>query len=646
MKDILVLVTLQPLLRAIQKYILEEDRARVDIQYCKNLNGIIDFIDKKLPSSVEVIISTPGPSFFIAQLIKKKIPILPLEYNNIDIIKSLHMALSVCPGGVAYGHYLQETQWLDDIRKMVGQDFGNFLFGNDDATNADILRKLQGRGVRAIVGGGYICNIAQEMGFLVFPVEVNRFTVKETIHKALSIADTQKYARYSQKNIDTILSNQAEAVITVDQDNEITFFNKSAEKLFAVSGADVIGRKSWNIFPQNTFEAVLKGGEPQETHPHTVHGVDIVGNYRPVFDNGSVIGAVGTFSTMTDIQKKDEFIRKYYAPKTAQAKHSFDDFYGGGLLFQELLERARCFARTDETILITGESGTGKEVMAGSIHNASRRGSKPFLSINSAAIPATLMESELFGYEPGAFSGANSGGQKGLLEQAHTGTFFLDEVSEMPVSLQVKLLRVLQERVVRRVGGKVNHSVDIRIIAASNRNLRELVAQGAFREDLFFRLDVIPLFVPPLRERQGDIRLLVAHFLQSFSRERGCTYRVATELMHAFEAYPWPGNVRELKNFVEYGVGFCEHGVLTLDLMDSRFKTASPPPVKTEKGMPSPPPGPARDTAEYDRIMQLLGRYGQHTEGKKRTASELGISLATLYRRMGQLGITARKHAR
>ena len=186
----------------------------------------------------------------------------------------------------------------------------------------------------------------------------------------------------------------------------------------------------------------------------------------------------------------------------------------------------------------------------------------------------------------------------------------------------------------------------IRIIAASNRNLRELVAQGAFREDLFFRLDVIPLFVPPLRERQGDIRLLVAHFLQSFSRERGCTYRVATELMHAFEAYPWPGNVRELKNFVEYGVGFCEHGVLTLDLMDSRFKTASSPPVKTEKGMPSPPPGPARDTAEYDRIMQLLGRYGQHTEGKKRTASELGISLATLYRRMGQLGITARKHAR
>lgn len=266
-------------------------------------------------------------------------------------------------------------------------------------------------------------------------------------------------------------------------------------------------------------------------------------------------------------------------------------------------------------------------MIAQAVHDNSPRHTGPFVAINCGAIPESLMESELFGYEPGAFSGANSGGQKGLLEQAHTGTFFLDEVSEMPVSLQVKLLRVLQERVVRRVGGKVNHSVDIRIIAASNRNLRELVAQGAFREDLFFRLDVIPLFVPPLRERQGDIRLLVAHFLQSFSRERGCTYRVATELMHAFEAYPWPGNVRELKNFVEYGVGFCEHGVLTLDLMDSRFKTASPPPVKTEKGMPSPPPGLPAIRRNTTGSCSSSGATGSTRKGKNGRPRNWGSAL-------------------
>lgn len=269
-----------------------------------------------------------------------------------------------------------------------------------------------------------------------------------------------------------------------------------------------------------------------------------------------------------------------------------------------------------------------------------------FVAINCGAIPESLMESELFGYEPGAFSGREQRGPKGASGTGAHGTFFLDEVSEMPVSLQVKLLRVLQERVVRRVGGKVNHSVDIRIIAASNRNLRELVAQGAFREDLFFRLDVIPLFVPPLRERQGDIRLLVAHFLQSFSRRTGLHLPGRHRTHARFRGLP----VARQRARTEKLCGIRGR-VLRARRPDagshgSRFKTASPPPVKTEKGMPSPPPGPARDTAEYDRIMQLLGRYGQHTEGKKRTASELGISLATLYRRMGQLGITARKHAR
>ena len=257
------------------------------------------------------------------------------------------------------------------------------------------------------------------------------------------------------------------------------------------------------------------------------------------------------------------------------------------------------------------------------------------------------MESELFGYERGAFSGANPKGKTGLLEAAHGGTVFFDEIGELPLPMQAKLLQVLDGHPFHRVGGTKPITVDVRVIAATNRNLREEVEQKRFREDLFFRLNVISIEVPALRERSEDIPLLAAHFLEKFAaRNRKNVKGFAPQALDMLRRYSWPGNVRELKNFVEYGVGFCEHGVLTLDLMDSRFKTASPPPVKTEKGMPSPPPGPARDTAEYDRIMQLLGRYGQHTEGKKRTASELGISLATLYRRMGQLGITARKHAR
>ena len=442
----------------------------------------------------------------------------------------------------------------------------------------------------------------------------------------------------------------------------LEFVSKGSYDLLGIPAEDMVRNNN------NTIERMMHPDDLQKTRrnmydsivahqPYQVmYRVSLPsGRLKWIWDQGEgVFDADGELryleGLMMDISEQ-KFQELELKEENRQLKASVSNLYGLGNIVGKSEAMRRVYglilkaAETDTNVIIYGQTGSGKDLVAKAIHEYSARKGN-YVPVNCGAIPESLMESELFGYEPGAFSGANSGGQKGLLEQAHTGTFFLDEVSEMPVSLQVKLLRVLQERVVRRVGGKVNHSVDIRIIAASNRNLRELVAQGAFREDLFFRLDVIPLFVPPLRERQGDIRLLVAHFLQSFSRERGCTYRVATELMHAFEAYPWPGNVRELKNFVEYGVGFCEHGVLTLDLMDSRFKTASPPPVKTEKGMPSPPPGPARDTAEYDRIMQLLGRYGQHTEGKKRTASELGISLATLYRRMGQLGITARKHAR
>ena len=627
MKDILVLVTIQPLLRNIQKNIVEENMSRVAVQYCKNLNGIIDFIDKKLPSSVEVIISTPGPSLFIEQLTKKKIPIIPLEYNNIDIIKSLNMALSVCPGGVAYGHYLQETQWLGDIRKMVGQDFGNFLFGNDDATNAGILRKLRAGGVRAIVGGGYICNIAQEMGLLVFPVEVNGVTVKETIRKALSIANTQKYARYSQKNIDSILSNQAEAVITVDQDNEITFFNKSAEKLFAVPGSDAIGRKSWDIFPQDTFEAVLKGGESQETHPHTIHGVDIVGNYRPVFDNGSVIGAVGTFSTMTDIQKKDEFIRKYYAPKTSQAKHSFDDFYGGGSLFQELLERARCFARTDETILITGESGTGKEVMAGSIHNASRRSSKPFLSINSAAIPATLMESELFGYEPGAFTGGKKNGSPGMFEFAHGGTLFLDEIGEMPLELQSKLLRVIQEKEVRRIGASRVIPVDVRIVAATNKDLNSEVAANRFRADLYYRLNILHLHMPPLRDYTEDAGEIAEKILRKLTSGPEPVHigRLRVLLAKAGQ-YRWPGNLRELENIVRRYLALSPY--LSRDI---RLGDIFEPSGQVEE------PGEPAGLESLGELQRILATYYRTGCSKTLTAQELGISRSTLWRKLKQI---------
>lgn len=326
--------------------------------------------------------------------------------------------------------------------------------------------------------------------------------------------------------------------------------------------------------------------------------------------------------------------------------YNFGQLIGESPAMQTLKRIVLKAAHTETTVLIQGESGSGKELVAQAIHANSARKQGPFIAINCGAIPEALMESELFGYESGAFSGASSGGKKGLLEQACGGSFFLDEVSEMPAALQVKLLRVLQERQVRRIGGKTDYPLDVRIIAATNKNLHHMVQQGTFREDLFFRLDVIPIQVPPLRERERDIRLLIVHFLEALSREKKRTFRVTTALMHRFESYVWPGNVRELRNFVEYGMTFCDNDVLTLELLEPRFRgvAASSAPATPENMCPplhpaAPPENFSHSEKNTQRreLEQLVAHFGKDTEGKKALAKHLGISLATLYRRLKTL---------
>ena len=334
---------------------------------------------------------------------------------------------------------------------------------------------------------------------------------------------------------------------------------------------------------------------------------------------------------------------------TLDYEESFPDFIGKSKCMQSLKQKIIKIAPSDSTILIEGESGTGKELVAKAIHAHSLRHNKPFIPINCGAIPENLMESELFGYVEGAFSGANQKGKRGLLEEANGGTLFLDEISEMPLSLQVKLLRALQESAIRRVGGTSQSSIDIRIIAASNKNLKQSVANGLFREDLFFRLNVIPLYIQPLRERKEDIRLLTSYFLQYFSKNHHRTYYMSTNLDKQFENYSWPGNVRELKNFVEYGVNFCENNVLTLDLMHSRFSeqftspTYTPPTYKTEKVnaiSKSLSNEEVSDNYSHEdkKLMDLLKLYQHEKGGKKKVAKAMGISLATLYRKLNAKG--------
>ncbi|SBW06505.1 conserved hypothetical protein [uncultured delta proteobacterium] len=317
----------------------------------------------------------------------------------------------------------------------------------------------------------------------------------------------------------------------------------------------------------------------------------------------------------------------------APDEQSLADLVGNSPAMLYLKESILKAASANGPVLITGESGTGKELVATAIHNNSGHRSGPFVPVNCGALPESLMESELFGYAPGAFSGAKSGGEKGLWEQADGGTIFLDEISELPLALQVKLLRTIQDGQIRRVGGGKFTRVNARVIAATNRDLREQVRRGAFREDLFYRLNVIPVPVPPLRERREDIRALATHFIVRQSSHLDSRMVVVDQqLMRRFMEYHWPGNVRELKNFIEYGIHFSKDSTITWDLLAGHFDAGPVVLPETAKGRLKK----VRTDVAADLVRAAVAKYGLSVTGKKAAAKELGISLATLYRALAR----------
>ena len=309
---------------------------------------------------------------------------------------------------------------------------------------------------------------------------------------------------------------------------------------------------------------------------------------------------------------------------------SFDEIKGVSPSIMRAKEMAMKVAKTDSTVLLLGESGTGKELFARAIHGQSARAHRPFVAINCAAIPETLLESELFGYEGGAFTGARPAGKPGKFEVANGGTVFLDEIGDMPLALQSKLLRVLQDRQVERVGGVSPIDVDVRVISASHKNLEELVARGDFREDLYFRLAVIPLEIPPLRERKEDLYLLLEHYLRKYRTVYSKKpMRFSSEALEILFRYDWPGNVRELENTVEYIVNMESGDVITAESLPPRLL----------KRQPAESQNMSISCAEAEAIRKALETYGTSARGKEKAAQALGIHRATLYRKIKKLGL-------
>lgn len=375
-----------------------------------------------------------------------------------------------------------------------------------------------------------------------------RKSYKEIVTANIGLAQVLGKTNRFESSLDILLQVIDTGVIGVNSRGQVFACNNKAKSIMGLEMVDMIGKDSKHLFPKLPFDHVIQSSESIEGMLEDIKGNSIIISIDPLIHSGRLQGAVAVIKSFNEEERKQHKIRAQLIGKGYVAKNSFKDIVGESEAIKKCKNIAKRMANSNSSILLTGESGTGKEMFAQAIHNSSNRKDYQFVAVNCGALPESLLESELFGYEEGAFTGARKGGRAGLFELAHKGTLFLDEIGEMPLSLQMKLLRVLQEREIMRLGGDRLISVDIRLIAATNRNLKGMVTNGKFREDLYYRLSVLPLVIPPLRSRREDILPL----MEEFKKRMNSHFVLTPEAKLAFLNHSWKGNVRELSNYVEY----------------------------------------------------------------------------------------------
>ncbi len=441
--------------------------------------------------------------------------------------------------------------------------------------------------------------------------------------------------------LQAVLDAVEDAISIVNDKGLGIYINPAYTRLTGLTKEDVLGKPATVDIAEgdSVHFKVLASGKP--VHNATLKvgtsKKEVVVNVAPVWIDDKVQGSVAVIHDVTDLRRLTEALQRAKAIiRKLEAKYTFEDIVAQDAMMRVIIDKAKHAADTPATVLLRGESGTGKLLFAHSIHNASSRKFNRFVRVNCAALTESLLESELFGYEEGAFTGARKGGKKGLLEEAQDGTVFLDEIGAISAEMQMKLLRFLQEKEFMRVGGTRTVSVDVRIIAATNANLERLIEVKQFREDLYYRLNVIPILIPPLRHHPQDIYPLCRHFIDKYNLEYGRNVEdIAPEVMEQLMAYEWPGNVRELENVIGRGmvyVGYKEK-VLPVELLPVLLH----PPMmrnlssRNEELAPVESLSKAMEAYEKETILKVLSAYGNN---RNQTAAALGISVRTLYYKM------------
>lgn len=583
----------------------------------------------------EVIISRAGTAKIISEMVN--VPVVHSDSSHFDLLQAFIRAKEL-GDKICFLTYPEKgfSFNFDSIEEIIGFKVTILPYESWDELVRQI-KTAKEMGMEVVVGGGIRASeICRNYGMQSMYLTTSERTIKRALIRASKVAQDRIFIKEKAERLNAVINVSEEGILFLNRAGQIETCNPAAERIFGVKEHLVTGKNIDEITNPQLLHLLNQKEVYSGSGSFTLENMIVT--YEPVLVGQERVGIVITCREFSKIQQLETQIRRELHSKGLIARFSLSDIHHASEKMDQALKLASEYAATDSTVLILGESGTGKELIAQGIHNSSKRKDGPFVAVNCAALPESLLESELFGYAEGAFTGARKGGRPGFFELAHGGTIFLDEIGEIAPNIQARLLRVLQEKEVMRVGGDRVIPVDIRIVAATNRRLWELVKEGKFRSDLYFRLSVLRLEVPPLRQRREDIPVLVEHFLKRI-RSTLTWMDLSPQLRDFFMSYDWPGNVRQLENVIER---------FHLRIQNLRDETAFIKDVLREtdddhdtKNVLSTKEAMVIDYGTMEEIekqviSKMLERYDNN---RTLVAEKLGISRTTLWKKLNDINL-------
>jgi len=592
---------------------------------------IIDILDSDTIDQQGQLLEKNGAKVIIARsggyrhtVGKVSVPVIHLKITTLDILHAIKAASRLGKDIVLVISQLEYFDY-DEWKDMIGRKLIIEKFDLKDEIEDRVRKYATDPEKVVIVGGGIPCRFAEQYGIDRVHIGAGKESIHEVITSARQLVDSIYEQKYRNEVLKTTLDGVHDAVVAVDREGKIILYNKRAEESLKKESGEVMNRLLPEVFPELGFMMeVLRRKTNQVNEIVDLNRLVIAANTSVLEVEGHVLGVLCSFQDITKLQSLEKKIRYELNKKGLVARYGFEDIIAQDPIMKETVTRAIKIGLTDSTLMIYGESGTGKEMIAQSIHNISDRKEEPFVAVNCAAITESLLESELFGYEEGAFTGARKGGKPGLFELAHGGTIFLDEINSVSLNLQAKLLRVLEEREIMRIGSDYVIPLDVRIISAANEKLKDKVKDGSFRKDLFYRLSILELHIPPLRERKKDILPIFRYYLSKFSNTPDYI-QISKVFEEKLLEHSWPGNVRELRNIAQRYILFGEVNLDENDIIDSNAE-------RVDRSC-KPLPEIQLDLKEINRyveskVIEMLADSGMN---KSEIARLLGISRTTLW---------------